>query len=95
MKESLAAGKCGDPAAGNNHCRRYSCKDARAMKLFPYIQENVDDIITVEDDELIVAFLDMVENHKMIVENSGLLTVAALKHMNVGEEESRFHFERR
>ncbi len=52
-------------------------------KLFPYIQENVDDIITVEDTELIVAFLDMVENHKMIVENSGLLTVAALKHLNV------------
>ena len=52
-------------------------------KLFPYIQKNVDDIITVEDSELIVAFLDMVENHKMIVENSGLLTVAALKHLNV------------
>ncbi len=52
-------------------------------KVFPYIQENVDDIITVEDSELIVAFLDMVENHKMIVENSGLLTVAALRHMNV------------
>ena len=50
-------------------------------KLFPYLQENLDDIITIEDDELIVAFLDMVENHKMIVENSGLLTVAALKHL--------------
>ena len=52
-------------------------------KIFPYIQKNLDDIITVEDEELIVAFLDMVENHKMIVENSGLLTVAALKHLNV------------
>ena len=52
-------------------------------KLFPYIQENVDGIIAIEDSELIVAFLDMVENHKMIVENSGLLTVAALKHLNV------------
>lgn len=51
--------------------------------LFPYIQENVDDFITIEDTELIVAFLDMVENHKMIVENAGLLTVAALKHLNV------------
>ena len=51
--------------------------------IFPYLQENIDGIITVEDDELIVAFLDMVENHKMIVENSGLLTVAALKHLNV------------
>ena len=52
-------------------------------KIFPYIQENVDEIITVEDSELIVAFLDMVENHKMIVENSGLLTVAALRHLDV------------
>ena len=52
-------------------------------KIFPYLQENLDGIITVNDDELIVAFLDMVENHKMIVENSGLLTVAALKHLDV------------
>lgn len=52
-------------------------------KLFPYLQKNLDDIITVKDDELIVSFLDMVENHKMIVENSGLLTVAALKKLNV------------
>ena len=52
-------------------------------KIFPYLQSNLDGIITVEDDELIVCFLDMVENHKMIVENSGLLTVAALKHLNV------------
>ncbi len=49
--------------------------------VFPYLQKNIDEVITVEDDELIVAFLDMVENHKMIVENSGLLTVAALKHL--------------
>ena len=49
--------------------------------VFPYLQKNIDDIITVEDEDLIVAFLDMVENHKMIVENSGLLTVAALKQL--------------
>ena len=52
-------------------------------KLFPYIKQNVDQIITVPDDELIGAFLDMIENHKMVVENSGLLTVAALKHLDV------------
>lgn len=50
-------------------------------QIFPYIQENLDGIITVDDEELVVAFLDMVENHKMVVENSGLLTVAALKHL--------------
>ena len=51
-------------------------------KIFPYIQQNLDGIITVDDEEIIVAFLDMVENHKMIVENSGLLTVAALRHLD-------------
>lgn len=47
--------------------------------IFPYIQENIDEIITVDDSDLIVAFLDMLENHKMLVENSGLLTAAAVK----------------
>lgn len=55
-------------------------------KIFPYLQKNLDDIITVEDSELIVAFLDMIENHKMLAENSGLLTVAALKHLNVKDK---------
>ncbi len=55
-------------------------------KIFPYIKKGLDDIITVEDDELIVAFLDMVENHKMVVENSGLLSVAALKQLNVKDK---------
>jgi threonine dehydratase len=54
--------------------------------IFPYLQENLDDIITVDDSELIVAFLDMLENHKMLVENSGLLTVAALKHLEPKDE---------
>ncbi len=51
--------------------------------IFPYLQKGLDDVITVEDDELIVAFLDLVENHKLIVENSGLLSVAALRHLKV------------
>ena len=50
-------------------------------KVFPYLQKNLDDVIRIPDEELIGCFLDMVENHKMIVENSGLLTVAALKHL--------------
>ena len=51
--------------------------------VFPYIRDNVDEIVCVDDEELIGAFLDMVENHKMIVENSGLLSVAALKHLDI------------
>ena len=52
------------------------------VKLFPYLQANVDHVLTVDDSELTLSFLDMAENHKMIVENSGLLTVAALKHLD-------------
>ncbi len=82
VKASLAAGEVVTLPSAN------TIADGTAVKtpgrtIFPYIQENIDDIITVSDDELIVAFLDMVENHKMIVENSGLLTVAALKHLDV------------
>ena len=55
-------------------------------KVFPYLQKNLDDIITVPDEDLIVSFLDMVENHKMIVENSGLLTVAAPKQLKVKDK---------
>lgn len=51
--------------------------------IFPYVQENVDEVVTVDDDDLIGAFLDMVENHKMVVENSGLLSVAVLKKLNI------------
>ena len=51
-------------------------------KVFPYLQKNLDDVIRIPDEELIGCFLDMVENHKMIVENSGLLTVAALRHLD-------------
>lgn len=54
--------------------------------IFPYLKENIDEIVTVSDDELIAAFLDMVENHKMIVENSGLLSVAAIRHLNVTDK---------
>ncbi len=50
-------------------------------KVFPYLKENLSDIITIDDNELIVAFLDVLENHKLLVENSGLLTVAALRHI--------------
>ena len=52
-------------------------------KIFPYAEKNIDEVITVSDDDLIGAFLDVVENHKMIVENSGLLTVAALRQLDL------------
>lgn len=81
MQESLAAGHVVTLPAVDTIADGTAVKTPGA-NIFPYIQKNVDEIITVEDQELIVSFLDMVENHKMIVENSGLLTVAALKHID-------------
>ncbi len=51
-------------------------------QVFPYVAENLDGIVTISDDELVETFLDMMEKHKMVVENSGLLTVAALRHID-------------
>ncbi|MFR3727520.1 threonine ammonia-lyase [Lacrimispora sp.] len=82
MQESLRQGKVVSLPSVNTIADGTAVK-CPGDKLFSYIQENVDEIISIEDSELIVSFLDMVENHKMVVENSGLLTVAALKHMNV------------
>ncbi|MBR2213945.1 MAG: threonine ammonia-lyase [Eubacterium sp.] len=81
MKASLEAGKVVTLPSAN------TIADGTAVmtpgeKIFPYVQKCVDEIITVEDEELIDVFLDMVENHKLIAENSGLLTVAALKHLD-------------
>ncbi len=85
MQESLKNAKVTTLPAVNTIADGTAVKTP-GSKLFPYIQKNLDDVITVEDEELVVAFLDMVENHKMIVENSGLLTVAALKHLNVKDK---------
>ncbi len=48
----------------------------------PYLQKYLDGVITVKDEELVNCFLDMTEKHKMIVENAGLLTAAALYHLD-------------
>ncbi len=82
MQESLKAGKV-VTLPGVNTIADGTAVKTPGTKLFSYLQQNLDDIITVEDKDLVGAFLDMVENHKMVVENSGLLTVAALKSLNV------------
>jgi len=82
MQESLKKGEVTTLPTVNTIADGTAVKTP-GKKIFPYIQQNIDDIIAVPDEELVTAFLDVVENHKMIVENSGLLTVAALKHLNV------------
>lgn len=82
MQESIKAGKVVTLPCVNTIADGTAVKTP-GTKIFDYARKNLDDIITVPDEDLVVAFLDMVENHKMVVENSGLLTVAALKQLNV------------
>lgn len=81
MTAALQAGEVVELDSANTIADGTAVK-AVGDKVLPYVQENVDDMLLVEDDELIGAFLDMVENHKMVVENSGLLSVAALKQLD-------------
>ena len=81
MKAALAAGEVVQLESANTIADGTAVK-AVGDKILPFVKENVDDVLLVEDDELIGAFLDMVENHNMIVENSGLLSVAALKQLD-------------
>ena len=81
LKASLEAGKV-VTVPHSNTIADGTAVQTPGDKLFPYLQANVDQVLTVDDSELTLSFLDMAENHKMIVENSGLLTVAALKHLD-------------
>jgi len=85
MKASLENGKV-TTLDGVNTIADGTAVKTPGEKIFPYIQKNIDEIITVPDEDLIVSFLDMVENHKMIVENSGLLAVAAIKQLDVKDK---------
>ena len=82
MTAALKAGEPVELPSANTIADGTAVKEV-GDKILPYVKENVDEVLLVEDDELIGAFLDMVENHKMIVENSGLLSVAALKQMDI------------
>lgn len=82
MSASLEAGEVVEIESANTIADGTAVKTV-GKNIFKYVQQYVDQVLLVEDDELIGAFLDMVENHKMVVENSGLLTVAALKQLNL------------
>ena len=81
MQESIKAGHV-VPLPGVNTIADGTAVKTPGEKIFPYLTKNIDDIIAVPDEDLVVSFLDMVENHKMVVENSGLLSVAALKQLD-------------
>ena len=82
MKASLEAGHVVTLPTANTIADGVAVKTPGDL-VFPYVQANIDHVITISDTELVDAFLDMMERHKMVVENAGLLSVAALKHLDV------------
>ena len=82
MKASLEAGHVVTLPTANTIADGVAVKTPGDL-VFPYVQANVDQIITIPDSELVDAFLDIMERHKMVVENAGLLSVAALKHLDI------------
>ena len=85
LKASLEAGEVVTLPTANTIADGTAVKTP-GTKIFPYLQKNLDGIITIEDEELVMSYLDIVENHKMVVENSGLLAVAAVKHLDVTDK---------
>ena len=82
MTAALEAGHPVELATAN------TIADGTAVKkvgenVFPYARDNIDKVICVDDEDLVGSFIDMVENHKLVVENSGLLTVASLKQLDL------------
>ena len=74
MQESLRAGEV-VTLPGVNTIADGTAVKTPGKNIFPYIRDNIDEIVTVPDEELVVSFLDIVENHRMIV--------AALRHLEV------------
>ena len=85
LKASLEAGEVVTLPSANTIADGTAVKTPGSV-IFPYLQKNLDGIITIEDEELVISYLDIVENHKMVVENSGLLAVAAVKHLDVKDK---------
>jgi threonine dehydratase len=85
MKAALAAGH---PVTIENAATIADAVGASTAgeHVFPYVKKYVDRIITIDDRELVDAFLDVMENHKLVVENAGLLTVAALNRLGMRDK---------
>ncbi len=81
MKASLAAGHVVTLPTATTIADGVAVKTPGDL-VFPYVQKNVDRVLALDDTELVEAFLDIMERHKMVVENAGLLTVAALRHLD-------------
>lgn len=56
---------------------------AKVGKLnYKICKENVDDWITVTDEEILMAFIKLIEKHKLVAEPSGCLSLAAIDKLN-------------
>lgn len=81
---ALAGLRAGKPVELNEAS---TIADGAAVKLvgdltLQYIKQYVDEIVTVSDYELMEAFLLLVEKHKLVAENAGILSLAGLKKLS-------------
>ena len=80
--EAMKAGKVVELAESNTIADGTAVKQIGDIN-YEYIKKYVDEIILVSDYELMEMFLLLVEKHKMVAENSGVLSVAALNKLDV------------
>lgn len=50
---------------------------------YEFIRNNVDGIVTVKDSEIVESFILLLEKHKLLAEASGVVSLAAIKKLNV------------
>ena len=85
MKRSIEMGKVTRLEAVSTVADGVAVKQVGNLTL-ELARDYVDGIITVSDYDIMDAFLMLIEKHKMVVENAGALSVAALKKLDVKDK---------
>lgn len=82
MKESIIAGHPVTLSSADSIADGANVKTV-GSNTYPIVEEFVDEIITINDEDLAEAIFLLVEQHKIVAEATGVLPVAALKKLNV------------
>ena len=81
MRESVSRGEATEVVSLRTIADGIAVKKPGDLTL-EYVKKYVDEIVTVSDYELMEAFLLLVEKHKLVAENSGILPLAGLKKLD-------------
>lgn len=81
MKESIIAGHPVSLSVADSIADGANVKNVGALT-YALVEEYVDEIVTVNDEDLIETIFLLVEKHKIVAEATGALSIAALKKVN-------------